>query len=52
MSSYVTAATQDIEVWTQRTLHIAPRDWLVVASVIGLWACLLALLAVSSITQI
>ena len=36
---------------TRRTLRVTQRDWLVVAPVICLWACVITLLAVGSITQ-
>jgi hypothetical protein len=48
-----TAATspEHEETWARRTLRVTHRDWMVVAPAIGLWACMLTLLAVGSIAQ-
>lgn len=35
----------------RRTLRVTKRDWLVVAPIIGLWACVMTLLAAGSIAQ-
>ncbi len=53
MDLYQTAAfsPEHDETWTRRTLRVTYRDWLVVAPVIGLWACVLTLMAVGSIAQ-
>lgn len=54
MARYQTAATppQHEETPPQRTLGVTQVDWLVVAPVIGLWACVLTFLAIGSIAQI
>lgn len=53
MARYQTApcAPEHEETRTRRTLRVTHRDWLVVAPVIGLWGCVLTLLAVGSIAQ-
>lgn len=53
MALYQTAASSPAheEIWARRTLRVTQRDWLVVAPVISLWACVLTLLAIGSITQ-
>lgn len=54
MALYQIAAspTEKQITWTRRTLRVTHRDWLVVAPVISLWACVLTLLAVGSIAQL
>jgi len=53
MALHQTAASspEHEETWTRRTLRVTHEDWLVVAPVISLWACVLTLLAVGSIAQ-
>jgi hypothetical protein len=53
MALHRTAAisSEHEETWTRRTLRVTHGDWLVIAPVIGLWACVLTLLAVGSIGQ-
>lgn len=49
MALYQTTASSSAheETWTRRTLRVTQSDWLVVAPVIGLWVCVLTLLAVA-----
>lgn len=47
----VTSSSEHQGAWVRPTLRVTQRDWLIVAPVIGLWACVLTLLAIGSITQ-
>lgn len=45
-------SSSDPEMWRVRQLDIAPEHRLLVALVVGLWVCLLAALALGSVTQL